>query len=37
MADEALTQEILDFVQQGIRLREVKKGLNEGKSSPFTA
>ncbi|KAI9036017.1 ribosomal protein L7Ae [Aspergillus affinis] len=29
MADEALTQELLDLVQQGTHYRQVKKGANE--------
>lgn len=30
MADDALAQEILDLLQQGIHYRQVKKGANEG-------
>jgi U4/U6 small nuclear ribonucleoprotein SNU13 len=30
MADETLSQELLDILQQGTHYRQVKKGANEG-------
>ena len=31
LADEALTQQLLDLVQQASHYRQLKKGANEGK------
>lgn len=35
IADESLSQQILDIVQQAQHARQLKKGANEGKSSPL--
>lgn len=35
-ADQALTQEILDLVQQASHYRQLKKGANEGQTVVYT-
>ena len=37
IADQALTQEILDLVQQASHYRQLKKGANEGRPQAATA
>lgn len=35
IADQALSQKILDIVQQASNYRQLKKGANEGQSCPL--
>lgn len=35
MADETLSQELLDVLQQATHQRLIKKGANEGELNPF--